>query len=387
VGPLSFATFLVLALSASGAGRAEGELAPDGHRGFGPDPDNQAVHKLFRNPSRADEAFMRGLQSLSRNVDVLEHLTRAGYVKRGYDSFFEPLERPEFETLALYEIFAQHAESPLANGPLEHVQALALARMALDPRFHARHEVHRDIDLDRSELQGALDVLEASVRGNANVQAGSDLKRLTRIADLNAAMLRARYFDFEALKAPVKPAPDDSAVVRLAQALESGAPATLELWQKSLAATRRFAARMAQDLFIVRLREQLKDELEERATNKLEARAILDEVRLIAPYTQAGKGASEEILRMSKMDRYRLCISRGQAGIELDPLLAELHDIVAEGLYYSGGALLAKAHFDRFLVLRGIRYYDLRTYAERQLDVREVRALEVLSIPAGSGAR
>jgi len=353
-------------------------VAPDGRQGFGPNPDVQDVHKLFRNPNRSDEDFMRDLRALSADVRVLEQQARAVYEKRGYYDLFSPLERPARGIADLYEEWAARTERAF-DTTYDLDEARVLVRMALDARFHARFEVHRGLELNLNQLDGALAVLTASAHGLANVQPGPDLQRLTQRADLAASLLRAARLDLQALSEPIADPEDSESVERLTQALASNDQKLANEWAASIERTRRIALRMGRDLFTVRLRDKLKVELDERQMLRERAAKIAEELVVLAPFTREGDNPPPEIEALKKVERYRRCAGLAEQALAWDPLLPDLHYFLAEAYAYLAGQLIAQPYFDRYLVLRGIRFYDQGTIKNRNLTVREQRALDLLT--------
>jgi hypothetical protein len=352
--------------------------APDGHRGFGPTPDHTQLHQLLRNPRDEDETFMRGLRALPSDVELLARLANKGYENRGYYALLPVLEpaRPE----ALYEEWARRVDDPFVVA-LPRAQALALARMAVDDRFHARYEVHRQLEVDLHDFRQGMELLEGSAFGAAALNLGSELNNVTRLVDLTAALLRARRLDLEALSASLAPAPDEEPVRTLARALQLADHNLEQVWNDTVERTRRRTARMSMDLFTVKLRAQLAKELGVRANGKAAALEILAELHSIAPFTEKGEApADPAIERLSDMDRHSLCIVTAEQGIAQDPLLADLYYFVAEGENFAHGSRYARSYYARYLRLRGINIANPNSINDRYLTAWEDRAVYYASL-------
>lgn len=383
----SLVLMLALAPAATTAAQAAPQeaQAPDGERGFGLRPKLQEVSNLFRNPRGEDEHFVQGLLDLEGEVSTSFALIRARYARLGYLCLLSSAPDDLDQLHQAYRTMGQL----LFLKPFPPDVALAYARMVRDVRYHLRSELHDAWLVDGRELRGALRLLQASASGVANIQKGGELGRITERADLAAARLRALRLDLSALHE--KATPDTSVlpsaeVFELAALIERGDDAGQVLLKKARSRATRMIDRMRADLFITRLQPKVATALARRAEGVANARRVVAELLMLLPFTKEGRQAPPSIAKLSNTQRCKRALRTANEGLFQDPFHPLLNFLAGEAVDYSEGVRYSRAYFDRFLALRGLRYYEYSSFGWRHLEDRELRALErVVSPPIEPG--
>ncbi len=360
----------------SAPARLDGESAwgqaPDGRRGFGDRPDLGQVARLFRDAEGEDAEFLEDLTGLTTDVRLLIASVRVGWTQRGYLSL---LKGDEEELGLCFTHWKVLASGPF-DEPWNEDRALVFARLAADARAWARRKLLAEAEGELAELRAGLAILHGHASGRVQLQAGFELETVTRRTDLAAARARAIRFDLSILAEPIFAPPAYGPVVEdLVALLKQGDSASKEVLAEMIEQRQILVARMTADLQTTRLAQAAKADLAARERGRRLAIRALREVRVLMPSTQEGSAPPPQIAAMKQSDRYRRVISSGLEGLAGDPFHPDLNFFVGEGYQYIEGELYADAYYDRFLVLRGYRYYDYSTFRDRNLSADVERAL------------
>jgi hypothetical protein len=359
-------------------GQGSDAAAPDGERGFGERAELHETVELFRKAKGEDLVFVQGLHQLLSDVRLHVHLARSVYRERGY---FELVQGVEEEFAPLF-VTADQFDFVAFTREMEEDEARAYARLFYDVRFRARRWLIASSEVDIEELAGAMRLLDAAHRGRVLLQSGWDLQRITSRADLAAARLRAVLKDLEALyEAPANALDelDTTEVEELVTLLRTADKKGKALLPEAGLRLERSAARMVLGTHTLRFDEKHAARLAQRARDRGIAAEAAKEMRLLLPFTTESEDAPGAIKTMSGSDRYRQAVRAGTESLRFNPFHEDLLYLLGEALDFTTSRFVSVAYLDRFLVLRGIRSYDQRTHATRDLDVREDRALFIVS--------
>jgi len=370
-------TLLVLLLFCAPVwGQGSSAAAPDGKRGFGERAELHETVELFRKAEGDDALFVRGLHDLLSDVRLLVYHARAVYRDRGYFDLV-PGVGEDFDPLF---VAADRFDLVAFTRPMDEAEAGAYARLFYDVRFRARRWLIATSAVDLEELAGALRLLDAGHRGKVLLQPGWDLQRIASRADLAAARLRAVRSDLESLyEAPaLRGALDSTEVEELAGLLEKSDPAGKKLLPADGLRLERSAALMLGEMHSARFDDKHAARLSQRARDRGVAEEAAKEMRLLLPFTLESEEAPAAIKTMGNSDRYRQAVRAGIESLKFNPFHQDLLYLLGEAMDFTTGRFVSVSYMDRFLVLRGIRSYDSRTYANRNLDSREDRALFVV---------
>ncbi|MCP3917581.1 MAG: hypothetical protein GY711_18710 [bacterium] len=351
--------------------------APDGHRGFGTSPDLRELEKLFRKAEGDDADFLASILDLQQDVHLLLHLTRTYYARRGYFDLLQPGE--DEETLAVH--FGILRRNPFAE-PMGKRRAQAFVELLVDERFWVREEVMQDWREEMRQVRGGLALFRAHTHGVAELTGDGELARVTQRVDLAAARLRALRLDLEALyQSPIDAGDSELEYEeeRLVELITDGDPKARSMIQDLERRSRHDRQRLRDGLFTRKLAAQLGREIVQREKGILRARGIYAEVLQLLPTFDRHNPPPPAIASMEKSERYKRSASSGVEGLFHDPFHAELNYLVGLGYDFFAGRHVSRAYFDRFLALRGIRYYDYATYGRRDLDGMEEYALLVVA--------
>ncbi len=380
LAPLVLLLVLGSATTVGAQGGALTGKAPDGERGFGLRPDRQEVENLFRNPRAEDEDSLRRLLDLDAEVATSFALAGARYERLGYFSISRSV--PD-ELAELHRAYNTMGQLVFLRPYPAHV-ALSFARMVSDVRFHLRAELHEAWLVDGRELRGALRLLRASATGVAAIQRGEELDRVAQRADLAAARMRALRLDMSALYESATPdltLLPPLEVLELAALIERADSAGRPLLEEARMRARRMIDRMRTDLFLTRLQPKVATAVARRAQGIANARKIVRELLVLLPFTEEGRQAPSSIASFSNTQRCRRARSTANDGLFQDPFNPLLNYLAGEAVDYSEGVRYSRAFYDRFLALRGLRYYEYASFGWRHLTKRELRALERVQSP------
>lgn len=375
-GLSSLGSVLLVALASAGPLVGDGALAPDGKRGFGAEATLTDTLAVLRATHEVDKAFLKELDGLPSEVDVLASAALERYRQRGYDKF---VERGKEATLALVhaELVAtlEHPFEALGDG----ARGELAARLVCDVRLRLRARVLARRELAAQELHRALAVLRGATDGVV-LLAATDVHCIATRADLAASELRALRSDLLALRQSGGEAEVDAraqALVNLVRASE-GEPVRRAGLARELANLQALEDGMAASLFSERLRAEHHELFEWRQRLFEESAPLREEALLWLPDTDPPSKPPREVERLSKSERMRGAGARSFSALALDPLDVEACWVAAHASDFIYGIVESRAWYDRFLALRGIRAHDHRTYAGRKLDAREREALDAV---------
>ena len=384
------ATLLLLGAPCLGAlgalGAADNWLAPDGERGLRPQRETVSLFCFARDPE--DVRFLRELWSLPREVRTSLQLALAGHRRLGALDLLQlspappgsPVPADALEQLArLHSTYALVERDPGARR-MDAAQARAFARLVLDDAFHLRARLLDGLELELRELDGVLALLLASGRGVAALaDTERDFEALLARGDLAAARLRQIDRDLKLLARPIAPRvppsvhPDEA---RLVELLLSGSASELSSeFGKLLERVRMQRARLLETLKTPAFDERERAALASRARSIARAKELLEELSLLIPATTEGRTAPGDIQALSDSERYERAIALGLSACSVDPLQPRLAYLCGLAVDFRHGGRSSARYFDRFLALSGIRFYDGRTYSERELGPEQRRAL------------
>lgn len=377
-----FAILLALSVALPAEGRVDDQgypfaTAPDGHRGLGERPDPRALRLLFRTAEADDARFLGGLFELGREVEILVAISAARYERRGYFAMLgegDPLAPRDLD--ALHRRFEALLRAPMAR-PLDEAQARAFARALIDRRFRARMGLIDGRRLDLRQLRGSLALLIAHAHGRAEFESGEELATLVRRCDLAAARLRALRLDLEALYEPAAGAEgrvDPPEVGQVVEAITLGLPSGRRTVAALDEGTRQAAGLLLESLFTPRFDRAHARALEFRDRALDAAQESYLEMRRLLPLTPEGRDATS-LAPLKHSERYRRAADTGAEGLLRDPLHGDIHYLMGLSVDFFAGRDSSIPYFDRFLALRGVRHWDHRTFAFRELDDLEEYAL------------
>lgn len=373
-GLWSLGSVVLVAFASAGPIAGDGALAPDGKRGFGAEPVLADTLAIVRATHAADQAFLKELDGLPSEVEVLATAALERYRQRGY---LKLVERGQEATLALV-----HAE---LKATLEHpFEALGdgargelAAKLVCDVRLRLRARGLANLALPTKELHDALAVLRGAADGLVLLSA-ADLRCIAVRADLAASELRALRSDLLALRQSAGDAEIDAraqALVGLVRASE-GEKVRRAGVERELAGLQALEDGMAATLFSERLRAEQHELFEWRQRLFEESAPLRDEALLWLPDGEQASKPPRDVERLSKSERMRGAGARSFSALALDPLDVDACWVAAHTSDFIYGIVESRAWYDRFLALRGIRAHDHRTYAGRKLDAREREALD-----------
>lgn len=349
-------------------------LAPDGERSLGAGAKLSEVLECLRSRRPADHEFVAGLESLEASLSILAETAEALYRSRG---LFEVLDPREAGGLSFFHQRVQELwKAPEPFLVLRDKRGGLWARILCDTRLRIRSELFSSWEDDAREVRDGLALLRGNDDGWVRLDE-EEVRLVVQRVDLAAALLRARLKDLAALReAPGEAAEvEEQEVARILAALELPAgerAAALAIEYRRLEER---AAAMRELLFFVRFTRQSEGWVAWRAELERRAGALRAEVRVLRPDTPEGRDAPREIQNRKKTSRRREAFARATLGLAHDPFDAELAFSAAQMAEYVGGALESVDYYDRFLVLRGIRVHDDRTWRKRVLTDEENHAL------------
>ena len=339
--------------------------------------ESQHALRLFRTAKGADAEFVAELFGLVREVRVLVALAEATARERGY---FELLADGRGTLGDLFTEWDRVASAPFDRA-LSEREARAFLGMLLDVRLRVRRHALRRFEGDARDLTGALALLVASAQGLAEVHEGIGYEPLAWRADLAAADLRLIVKDLGALhevprwSAPPTPPEDAAELERLVAQLAAGDAAGADALAAIGTRVGRTERGMIEGLFSTRNGRAVDEAVAAREDQGRRALERLAEMRVLLPFTGEGADAPEAVAKMSDTLRYEQAIMVGQGALALDPLNPELNLLLARAKDRREGRRFSAPYYDRFLVLRGIRFYDESTIRGRALDADEELAL------------
>ena len=356
---------------------AEPPTAPDGQRGLGAQPSDADLRELFGAREGPAAEWLAGLRALGPELELRLAELRTEYQERGWDVLLPPARRGEFELAELHDAFRQAAPSPEALLDRGDDRARALGEMLLDERFRARAAVLAGWEQHALDLRRGLAVLGATTEGFV-VLSDEERAHLGPRLDLAAGFLRAFGNDLAVLAYP----PPGGAPARVARGVIGVAARELlaaspedrhaRLATAELAAERMtsllFSSRLAARPEVVRARARLDAAL-------LRAEALRDSALEYLPDTPEGEAARPEIAALRKHERLRYAGAAGLAGLSFDPLDEICAFAAGSSEDFAWGPRRARAPYDRYLALRGIRSHDHRTLKGRKLTAWEQQAL------------
>ena len=261
--------------------------------------------------------------------------------------------------------------------------AQAFVRLMLDTHYWVREEIAQSWEEEVRELRGGISFFIAHTFGVAELSGEGELERITQRVDLSAARLRALRLDLDALyqsPARARTQPDDYDAERLIDLLVEGDRARSRRLMADLERrTKHSRTRLRETLFALRLETKLARELEQGRKGISRAKGVYVQVIGLLPLNDATQPPPAAIAAMETGDRHRKAASSGVEGLFHDPFHPELNYMVGIAYDFFAGRHISRAYFDRFLVLRGIRHYEHRTYAKRDLSLMEEYALLVVA--------
>lgn len=373
-GLWSLGSVVLVAFASGGPIAGDGALAPDGKRGFGAEPVLADTLAIVRATHAADQTFLKELDGLPSEVEVLATAALERYRQRGY---LKLVERGQEATLALV-----HAE---LKATLEHpFEALGdgargelAAKLVCDVRLRLRARGLANLALPTKELHNALAVLRGATDGLVLLSA-TDVRCIAVRADLAASELRALRSDLLALRQSSGDAEIDAraqALVNLVRASE-GEPVRRAGLERELAELQALEDGLAASLFSERLRAEQHELFEWRQRLFEESVPLRNEALLWLPDGEQPSKPPRDVERLSKSERMRGAGARSFSALALDPLDVDACWVAAHSSDFIYGIVESRTWYDRFLALRGIRAHDHRTYAGRKLDAREREALD-----------
>ena len=369
-------SLMLVALASVGPIGGDGALAPDGKRGFGAEATLSDTLGILRATHEPDRAFLRELDGLPSEVDVLAAAALERCRQRGYTQF---VARGKEASLALVQAelkaTLEHPFEALGDG----ARGELAARLLCDVRLRLRLRALARLELAKGELHQALAVLRGATDGIVLLTA-SDVRCLAVRADLAASELRALRGDLLALRQASGEADIDAqakALVDLVRASEGDKVRRAGL-ERELASLQALEDGMAASLFRERLRIEQHELFEWRQRLFEESIPLRDEALLWLPDTEPPSKPPREVERLSKSERMRGAGARSFSALALDPLDVEACWVAAHTSDFIYGIVESRTWYDRFLALRGIRAHDHRTYAGRKLDTREREALDAV---------
>jgi hypothetical protein len=364
--------------------RSPGDTLPlaealDGERGFGAGLDPEVLRRCVRRPEPEDGAFLDGLWTLARDVEILGSVAAVRYTALDYFTLVDdPRERHSRSISALHRDVRAY-ERRAMKVALGDRRGLALARVMADPYFQARMRVLVGTEYEVSQLRKALNLLIVHAHGKAELLRGTELDELTWRADLAAARLRAAREDLEALYQSAVPEVgegDSASVLHLARALSRGGGEGAARLMRDVQDETRDLERELSNGRLAAFDRDHKAALTRREARSRRALQNYAEILRILPLLPDGRLPSDLEGKIS--DRYRKAANTGLEAAANDPLIAEVHYMI--GLSYDFVSQeLARPRLDRYLALRGIRHWEYQTYASKQLNVQEKWALYVVA--------
>ncbi len=352
--------------------------AGDGAPSFGASPVSRDIEGLFRNPTDPDLQFLASMRDLVVEVHTQLALAEARAIKRGLLNLL-PTTEPGSPGFRLEQLLAE--VSTLAKDPfgkqLDQDQAISLARAVADGELLAYAPLIAAAREDVPLLLSSLDLLHGHTHGLVQLIEDSELSTVTASADLAAARLRAARTDLIRLARPINRelAPLGQEELRVARGIaESSNSARKDYF--ALRASGAQEGRMLRSASQLELFDKLHAEaLGDRRRAQTATVAVAQRLPRFLPIFDSQRKVGEPWAEMSASERAKLAVKLGSDALAKDPLNADLTYQVALGLEFSSGKRAAEPYLDRFLVLRGIRHYDHRTFRDRNLDVFEQYAM------------
>ena len=250
--------------------------------------------------------------------------------------------------------------------------------MLLDDRFRVRRPLLDAAAEEARELRGALALLEGHARGLAQIEEPELLSALAARTDLAASRLRALRLDLELLYEPASDVEPPGVPGDLFRALRFGDPQRGAPLLKELDAQgARRRERLRSSLFTSRFDRRAAELLQERTRGRAVAYDRLRQVMRLLPFV-----AGEEPLEgadLKNVERYRRAAEVAAEAVLHDPLLDGAHYMLGVATDFFAGRGTSRAHFDRYLALRGIRHWEHGTFAHRDLIAAERFALLVVA--------
>lgn len=376
VATLAFA----LALPAAAQHRASKgypfQPAPDGRPGLGVPPDERSVKELFRDPGPEESVWLRELFELAMDVETFVAVAEARYRRLGYFDVFDS-HTLEGSSAGLERL--ERAGTRLTRRPFERAWSSdaseGLARLLVDDTFALRGPLLEEARAEVRELRSAIRLFESLAWGRVHFEEPDLLELLAKRFDLSAARLRALRLDLDALYehvgAPV-PTPDPDLVTALREGDASrGAPRLGSL----LPPASQFGRRRA-SLASSRFDADHRRALDERRVARVEARQAIREMLRLLPFIGvAGQDPPED---MKQIELHRAAAAAGLEGLRADPLATDVYYLLGIALDFCQGRDASTPYFDAYLALRGIRHWQHRTFASRDLTAAEEYALYVV---------
>lgn len=356
--------------------------ALDGDAGFGAKPDRRSIASVFRSTDAADKAFLVGLRELVVDVRTRVSVAEARARRQGAFGIVDTeLDDPDTHTLAgLLARMDRIAQDPFVQD-LSPEDSLAFVGALLDGRLRAHSGLLGAAEEEIDELLAALTIFHGDVHGLVDLETQEEVSAVATRADLAAARLRAVQVDLRLLAQPLHgDLPRlSSEQVRVARAI-----ATQDLSsRRSYLALQRGAASSrrswSEQLSLARFDLRFATELGERRSAKVASLGVAKRLPRFLPAFDGLREVPQPWADMSTTERARLAVNLGTDALRRDPLNPELNYLTARAVEFASGSKLDGPYLARFLVLRGIRHYDHRTYLERDLDERERYALDRLN--------
>ena len=378
--PCFLAALVLLALPSGGnasAGWDDEYLAPDGRPGLGEARSARELGRLFRSSEESVRSMLAGVIGLEGDILVLREEAVRAYRAAGY---FQLLETAELEDLhRAYPRFRSQVIERVGRGG--DAGELA-ARFFLDLRFRLRREVLGRFEREAREVRAGLALLRASEDGYVLLK-DEEAQGIAARIDLSSALLRSLRLDLEALRqtgdAHAPGAPDEGWTVEL---ISLAASTDRERRDIALAALERRLegrrSRLASALFTPRMAARLAEECALRQGANDQAALALPGIRELLPETEEGRAARPEVAEIAAHRRHAYALRLGVEALALNPLNEELSYLTGVASAFLLDAREARAWFDRYLALRGIRAGDDRTYRRRDLTDEEARALQAV---------
>lgn len=347
--------------------------APDGAPGFGSQPELRSVESLFRTPEKQGEAFVDGLHELI--VDVRRELAQmeARARRRG----LLRLAPARMEDLRHMLTRAQTLGRDPFTGDLELLDALALIQVLGDGRVLIQGDFVDAALLEIPDLLAALGLLRGHTFGLVALNPGNELAQVAARADLAAARLRALLQDLRAMRVPMDQPmiPASEEMHRMAKGMLSRSASARTSYFKLRADGSNSRARIRRDLHLTRFDKTHASALSSRNRARRISLDLARRLPQFLPIYDSQRAVPATWASMKAIDRARLAVKLGTEALHEDPLNTNLCYLTALALEFASGPKAAEPYLDRFLALHGIRYYEHRTFQDRDLDRAQEYAL------------
>ena len=377
ISSLAAALLLCMPCSVGGADYPwVGDL--DGQPAFGSKAQLRQVEKFWRKPSTADQAVRLALADLLPRFELEVAMARAEDQRQGIDrlvlAFHSDLEDPEFDPSAL--VLEELIIDPFSVG-LNAQYALILVRVAGDARRQVRIWLLQEGAQEVRELTAAYSLLNSHTYGLGRLEEVGLLQLIMARLDLAAFRLRAILADLEVFQEGPgsELSVPNSDVVRLAQAFVMGEREAGGAWSQWVSGAKQSARDFQAGTKLAALNKNQAATLALREAGRKKAVQNLVQMRELAPADGTFPLLTGSNARLSRFERCQEVVRLGLEALARDPFAAEVHQLVGISLDFTRSRRDAAVYLDRYLHLKGIRFYDTWTVAPGMLTIAEQDAL------------